>query len=170
MRLPPTRHRTPRQINRVPNLLLEADVVVRELAHLRVVHAEDLGLLVRAEAAVGDEVEDPADDGLGGYISIRMKGDQLKSYTKQESGRGSGEGGSVKLGRKATDRHAERVRKASDRVCELISELNVVVIEPTARDLGRAVEPGNARLREEGGEDVAHNAANAVRSEDLVDC
>ena len=71
MRLPPTRHRAVRQINRVSNLLLEADVVVGKLAHLRVVHAEDLGLLVRAEAAVGDEVEDPADDGLGvGEISM----------------------------------------------------------------------------------------------------
>ena len=69
-----------------------------------------------------------------------------------------------------THRHAERVRKASDRVCELISELNVIVVEPAARDLGRAVEPGDARLREEGSQDVAHDAADAVRSEDLVDC
>ena len=71
MRLAATRHRAPRQVNRVSNLLLEANVVVRELAHLSVVHTEDLGLLVRAKAAVRDEVEDPADDGLGvGEISM----------------------------------------------------------------------------------------------------
>ena len=49
----------------VPAALAEVDpdVVVRELAHLRVVDAEDLRLLARAQAHAGDEVQDPQDDG-----------------------------------------------------------------------------------------------------------
>jgi hypothetical protein len=48
---------------RVAELGLDTDIVVRELAHLRVVNAENLGLLIAAEAEAGDEVHDPEDDG-----------------------------------------------------------------------------------------------------------
>jgi len=38
-------------------------VVVSELAHLSIIDTDDLGLLVGAETAAGDEVHDPEDDG-----------------------------------------------------------------------------------------------------------
>ena len=43
-------------------ILLEADVVICELAHVVVVHANNLSLLSRAHAEEGDEVHDPEDD------------------------------------------------------------------------------------------------------------
>ncbi len=52
------------ELVRLPEV--DPDVVVRELAHLRVVDAEDLRLLARAQAQAGDEVHDPEDDRLGG--------------------------------------------------------------------------------------------------------
>jgi len=48
----------------VANLLLDADVVVCELAHLGVVDTDNLRFLVGAEAEARDEVHDPEDDGL----------------------------------------------------------------------------------------------------------
>ena len=53
-------------VESVVRLRVDADVVVRELAHLGVVHAEDLRLLIAAHAAAGDEVHDPQDDRLSG--------------------------------------------------------------------------------------------------------
>ena len=45
-------------------LSLDGYVVVRELSHLSVVHAQDLLLrIVERNAAAGDEVHDPDDDG-----------------------------------------------------------------------------------------------------------
>jgi hypothetical protein len=46
------------------DLCLEADVVVRELAHFGVIDAEDFGFGRAAETGPGCEVEDPEDDGL----------------------------------------------------------------------------------------------------------
>lgn len=42
---------------------IDADIVVREFAHLYVIYTEDLGLLVTAHAASGDVVHDPKNDG-----------------------------------------------------------------------------------------------------------
>lgn len=43
---------------------VESDVVIGELAHAKVVHADDLGFFGGAETEEGDEVEDPQDEGL----------------------------------------------------------------------------------------------------------
>ena len=49
----------------------------------------------------------------------------------------------------------------------MVAELDVVVVEPAAGDDGEAVEAGDACLRKERGQDVADDAANRVRGEDL---
>ena len=134
-RLPPTRRRGQRPVRvRVVVVIMrpaitqiDPDIVVRELAHLRVVDAEDLGLLGRAQAHAGDEVEEPEDDGG----------------------------------------HDEGVGHARDRVCDLVAELDVVVVEPAAGDGRAAVEARDAGLGEEACEDVADEPADGVRGEDL---
>ena len=128
-------------VERVVRGGVDADVVVRELAHLRVVHAEDLGLLVAAHAAPGDVVHDPEDDRL------RRRTSACGRFERK--GRG-------------THRHDEGVAQAGHAVGDLVAELDVVVVEPATRDLGRAVEAGDARLREEAGEDVADDAADSM--------
>lgn len=55
--------RSTSQLSLGAELGVNSNVVVRELAHLSVVDTDDLGLLVGAEAAAGDEVHDPEDDG-----------------------------------------------------------------------------------------------------------
>ena len=106
---------------------VDADVVVRELAHLGIVDTEDLGLFVAAHAHAGDEVEEPEDDGG----------------------------------------HDEGVGHARDRVCDLVAELDVVVVEPAAGNGRAAVEARDAGLGEEACEDVADESADGVRGEDL---
>ena len=108
-------------------ILLKTDIVVRKLAHVVVVHADDFGLLGRAHAEEGDEVHDPEDDGG----------------------------------------HDERVCEAGGRVGELVAELDPVVVEPTAVDLGDSVETGHGGLGEEGGEDVADDTADPMDGEDI---
>jgi hypothetical protein len=61
----------------------------------------------------------------------------------------------------------EGVGKAGDRVSELVSKLDVVVVEPASRDLGEAVEASNASLGEEASEEVTNDTADTVSSEDL---
>ena len=61
----------------------------------------------------------------------------------------------------------ERVTHARDRVCDLVPELDVVVVEPAAGDGRAAVEACDAGLGEEAGEDVADEPADGVRREDL---
>lgn len=51
-------------VESVVRLCVNADVVVRKLAHLCVVDTENLGLLVAAHAAARDVVHDPENDGL----------------------------------------------------------------------------------------------------------
>jgi hypothetical protein len=55
-----------RRAGLVADLGLDADIVVRELAHLGVVHAQDLRLIVAAQAeeAHGEVVHRPEDEGL----------------------------------------------------------------------------------------------------------
>jgi hypothetical protein len=64
-------------------------------------------------------------------------------------------------------RHHERVGHARDAIRGLVTELDPVVVEPPARNGGDTVVGGDAVLREEAGEEVAHNTANGVRREDL---
>lgn len=108
-------------------LCVQANIVVRKLAELRIIHAQDLRLLVAAQTHPRDEVHQPQDD----------------------------------------RRHHERVAHARRRVRELVAELHPVVVEPTAGDDRRAVELRDARLREERRRDVADEAADGVRREDV---
>ena len=72
LRLPPARRRRQRPVRvhvvveLVPVPQVDPDVVVRELAHLRVVDAQDLRFFRRAQAQPRDEVHDPEDDRLCG--------------------------------------------------------------------------------------------------------
>lgn len=52
------------------------------------------------------------------------------------------------------------------RVCDLVAELLVVVIDPAAWDDG-TVKAGDRRLSEETGEQVASDTADGVRRENL---
>lgn len=55
--------RSTSQLSLGAKLSIDCNVVVSELAHLGIVNTNDLGLFVGAEAAAGDEVHDPEDDG-----------------------------------------------------------------------------------------------------------
>lgn len=46
------------------DLLLEADIVISELAHLSIIDTKDFGLLRSAKTKTRDEVHDPENDGL----------------------------------------------------------------------------------------------------------
>ena len=52
------------------DFLVDADVVVRELAHISDINTEDLRLLCGAERESGNDVHNPEDDSLNGYISV----------------------------------------------------------------------------------------------------
>ena len=72
------------------------------------------------------------------------------------------------LGEWGTYGHDERISKTRGAVGDLVAELDVVVVKPATGDGGKAtVEAGNARLSEETGQDVANDATNGVRREDL---
>jgi len=62
---------------------------------------------------------------------------------------------------------AERVDAARDRVRQLVAQLDPVVVEPAAGDLGEAVEVRDVVGREEGREDVADQTADGVLGEDV---
>ena len=49
---------------RVVGSSVDSDVVIRELAHLRIINTEDLRLFGGAQTEAGNEVHDPEDDGL----------------------------------------------------------------------------------------------------------
>lgn len=66
-----------------------------------------------------------------------------------------------------THRHDEGISKASSRVCQMLWELDPVVVKPTAWNDGEAVETSYAGLSEQGGEDVTNNTANGMGSKDL---
>lgn len=99
--------RNTRHLVSVPNLHLQSNIIIRKLAHLIIVHPDDLSLLgLDAHAEAGDEVHDPEDDGG----------------------------------------HDEGVGKTGGGVGELVSELDVVVVEPTAGNYGDAIEAGDGGL------------------------
>jgi len=64
VRLPIATSRCDAGVEGVADFLLEADIVVRELAHVGVIDTEDLGLLSGTETETGDKVHDPENDGL----------------------------------------------------------------------------------------------------------
>lgn len=59
---------------RVSNLAFQSHIIVRKLAHLRVVDPQYLGLLVNANAEIWNEMHNPEDDG-GHAEGIRETGD-----------------------------------------------------------------------------------------------
>jgi len=83
----------------VQHLSRQLNVVVGELADLRIVNAEDFGFLGCAQREPGDEVHDEED----------------------ETGA------------------AEGVYHSADGIRELVAELDPVVVEPSAGDLGEAI-------------------------------
>jgi hypothetical protein len=48
----------------VADFLVNADVVIRELAHISVIDTEDLRFLCGTERETGNDVHDPEDDSL----------------------------------------------------------------------------------------------------------
>ena len=58
--------------------------------------------------------------------------------------------------------HDEGVAEACGGVGDLVSELDVVVVDPAAVDDGDAVEASHARLGEETSKDVANDAADGM--------
>lgn len=63
--------------------------------------------------------------------------------------------------------HNERIRNTGDRVGELVTKLNVVVIKPATGDGGKTVEAGDGGLSEEASADVADNTTDSVSGEDI---
>ena len=53
-------------VDSVADFLVNADVVIRELAHISVIDTEDLCFLCSAQRETGNEVHDPEDDSLIG--------------------------------------------------------------------------------------------------------
>ena len=53
-------------VDSVADFLVNADVVIRELAHISVIDTEDLRFLCSAQRETGNEVHDPEDDSLIG--------------------------------------------------------------------------------------------------------
>ena len=62
---------------------------------------------------------------------------------------------------------AKGISEARNGVGKLVGELDVVLVEPAARDGGRAVERGYVVCGEEAGHEVADYAADAVDGEDV---
>lgn len=63
--------------------------------------------------------------------------------------------------------HDERVAETGAAVCELVAELDPVVVDPATVDDGEAVESGNLLLGKEGGEDVTDHTTDTVRGKDI---
>ena len=61
-----------------------------------------------------------------------------------------------------THRKDEGITEAGGGVGNLVRQLDVVVIDPAAVNLGDAVEACHALLREQRGENVANHTANTV--------
>lgn len=66
-----------------------------------------------------------------------------------------------------TDSHSKGVSEATNRVGELVTQLDIVVVEPASRNLSDAIEASDAGLGKEGSEEVANNSTNTVSSKDL---
>lgn len=132
----------------VVNFLLETDVVISEFAHLGVVNTKDFGLFGGTKTKTGNEMHDPEDGGL-----MRECSDQTAWNIF-----------SLKLD---TYSHHEGISETSSRVCNLVTKLDPVVVEPTSRNISKAIEPSDTGLCEESGEDVADHATDSMRSEDL---
>lgn len=68
---------------------------------------------------------------------------------------------------KRTYCHNERVCETCRRIGKMFWELNVMVIQKSARNHSEPVKSSNARLSKKSGHDVTNNASNSVGSKDL---
>lgn len=66
-----------------------------------------------------------------------------------------------------THSHDEGVCEAGDGVCELVCELDVMMIEPSSSNYGDTIKAGDASLGEETGEEVANNTTDRMGRENL---
>ena len=57
-------------VDAVANLLLEANIVVGELAHIGIIDTKNLGLLRSTEAETRDEMHGPEDDSLETWLIL----------------------------------------------------------------------------------------------------
>ena len=57
-------------VESMADFLVDADVVVRELAHISGINTEDLRLLCGTERESRNDVHNPEDYSLSGYISV----------------------------------------------------------------------------------------------------
>lgn len=64
-------------------------------------------------------------------------------------------------------RHEERVHPAGNGIGQLVAQLDPVVVDPASGDDGHAVKVRDVVGREEGGQDVAHEPADAVHRKDV---
>lgn len=76
---------------------------------------------------------------------------------RQETGELEGE-----VRRDGTHGHDEGIAQPGDGVCDLVSELDEMAIEPSTGNDGDAVGTSNTLLREDTCEDVADDTANGV--------
>lgn len=63
--------------------------------------------------------------------------------------------------------HDKGIGQARDRIGELVTQLDPVTVQPATCDDSNSVEAGDASLGKEGGQDIADDTANSMRSEDL---
>ena len=122
---------------------------------------------VQVQVAKGRRGEGPAKRRCRSIAATGVGGQERKGQRKKKLQRQHDEPISAGKREKKTYGDNKRVTHARDRVCDLVPELDVVVVEPAAGNDGEAVEPSHARLREEAREHVADHTANAVRGEDL---
>jgi hypothetical protein len=130
-------------------LSLDPDVVVGEFAHLGIVDTNNLGLFVATKTEERNVVHDPQNNGL------RKEHRTIRRFNTR--GR-----------EKPTHGHDEGVGKAGYRICQLNSELSVVVIEPAARNRRDAIGTRDTCLSKKTSQHVANYSTNSVRGEDLL--
>jgi len=63
--------------------------------------------------------------------------------------------------------HNEGVGQARNRIGELVTQLDPMMVQPPAWDDSESIEAGDTSLGKEGSQDVANNTADSMRSEDI---
>ena len=124
-------------------LSLDSDVVIGEFAHLGIVDTNNLSLFVATETEERNVVHDPQNNGL------RKEHGTIRRFNTR---------GRVT----PTHGHDEGVRKAGHRVCQLNSELSVVVIEPATRNHRNAIGTRDTCLSKKTSQHVANYSTNSV--------
>ena len=124
-------------------LRLNPDVVVGEFAHLGIVDTNNLGFFVATKTEERNVVHDPQNNGL------RKEHGTIRRFNTR---------GRVT----PTHGHDEGVGKAGHRVCQLNSELSVVVIEPATRNHRNAIGTRDTCLSKKTSQHVANYSTNSV--------